>query len=323
MKTFMLVGDVSDNAGPSNVHRELMEHWPEGDQLLVPIWSNPFLKVATTILSACRCEVLLTTGAGKLGSLATMIARHRGVPVVVLVHGYLPYENEINSLGLSDLVIERWRKVLLDADLVATNSEFHAGCLREAEPEIATRVRWFNLGIEPFSRHVRGEHEGGITVAVSGGTRPIKGNEVVAQAVSLLQGQGRQVDLSVFGRCYSKNQALEEALQKCDGHMMGQVSHEEFVDALSATDVFVMNSRRDSFGLSAIDALRGGRRCCCLATAVSRVYLHSRMGTLSPIAKMPKRSQRKSSGSYRAPMRGVYLRRSILTRLAGMSQHHV
>lgn len=267
MKTFMLVGDVSDNAGPSNVHRELMEHWPEGDQLLVPIWSNPFLKVATTILSACRCEVLLTTGAGKLGSLATMIARHRGVPVVVLVHGYLPYENEINSLGLSDLVIERWRKVLLDADLVATNSEFHAGCLREAEPEIATRVRWFNLGIEPFSRHVRGEHEGGITVAVSGGTRPIKGNEVVAQAVSLLQGQGRQVDLSVFGRCYSKNQALEEALQKCDGHMMGQVSHEEFVDALSATDVFVMNSRRDSFGLSAIDALRGGG----VAAAVSQL----------------------------------------------------
>lgn len=45
MKTFMLVGDVSDNAGPSNVHRELIAHWPaeEGSWCLAGRMRSPSL----------------------------------------------------------------------------------------------------------------------------------------------------------------------------------------------------------------------------------------------------------------------------------------
>lgn len=258
MKTFMLVGDTTDNAGPSNVHRELIAHWPDGEELLLPNWSSAASKLSSTIACALRCDALLTTGSGRLGAIAGAIARRRGVPVVVLVHGYLPYENEVNGLGLSGDEVRRWCEVLRGADIVATNSEFHARCLREAEPGLADIVRWFNLGIEPFTQrdHVTGE--GSIRVAVSGGTRPIKGNEVVARACSLLQDQGHAVDLAVYGRSYSANAALEEGVRRCNGRMMGQVSQDEFLDALTCTDVFVMDSRRESFGLSAIDALRGG-----------------------------------------------------------------
>ena len=40
--------------------------------------------------------------------------------------------------------------------------------------------------------------------------------------------------------------------------MKGQIAQAEFLKALSHTDVFVMNSRRDSFGMSATDALAAG-----------------------------------------------------------------
>lgn len=258
MKTFMLVGDVSDNAGPSNVHRELIAHWPAEEELLVPRWSNAVSKLISVVVASMRCDVLLTTGVGRLGAIAWEIARKRNVPVIVLVHGYLPYENEVNKLGYSPDFVQEWRKVLHDADIVATNSEFHAACLRTAEPDISDRVRWFNLGVERFTPREHASHGDGITVAVSGGTRPIKANEVVAQAVALLQEQGHRVNLLVFGRGYSANAKLEEDIRTCSGRMMGQVTLNVFLDILARTDVFVMNSRRESFGMSAIDALRGG-----------------------------------------------------------------
>ena len=177
MKTFMLVGDVSDNAGPSNVHRELIAHWPAEEGLLVPRWSNAVSKLMSVVAASMRCDVLLTTGARRLGAIAWAIARKRNVPVIVLVHGYLPYENEVNNLGLSDEIVREWRLMLHTADVVVTNSEFHADCLRAAEPDIAEKVRWFNLGIEPFVPRDHGSQGDVIRVAVSGGTRPIKGNE--------------------------------------------------------------------------------------------------------------------------------------------------
>lgn len=265
MKTFMLVGDVSDNSGPSNVHRELIAHWPAEEGLLVPRWSNAVSKLMSVVAASMRCDVLLTTGAGRLGAIAWAIARKRNVPIIVLVHGYLPYENEVNNLGLSDEIVREWRLMLHTADAVVTNCEFHADCLRAAEPDIAEKVRWFNLGIEPFVPRDHVSQGDVIRVAVSGGTRPIKGNEVVARAVSVLQQQGHRVELLVFGRAYADNPQLEGALRVCDGRMVGQVSQRAFLDTLSGIDVFVMNSRRESFGMSAIDALAGGGVPSCFA----------------------------------------------------------
>ena len=258
MKTFMLVGDVSDNAGPSNVHRELIKHWPEEEELLLPSWANAVSKLISVVVASMRCDVLLTTGSGRLCDMARSIVRKRNVPVVVLVHGYLPYENEVNNLGYADEAVQRWRSVLHGADIVVTNSEFHAECLRAAEPSIADAIRWFNLGVEPFKPCEHAAGDDCITVTVSGGTRPIKGNEVVARAVALLRDQGIPIHLLVFGRSYAENARLEGAVRACGGRMMGQVSSSEFIETLARSDVFVMNSLRESFGMSAIDALAGG-----------------------------------------------------------------
>lgn len=318
MKTFMLVGDVSDNAGPSNVHRELIAHWPTGEELLLPRWSNAASKLVSVIIASMRCDALFSVGAGRLDAIAHAIARRRNVPVIVLVHGYLPYENEANNLGLSDEVVREWRSMLYAADVVVTNSEFHADCLRAAEPDIAEKVRWFNLGIEPFIPREHVSQGEAIRVAVSGGTRPIKGNEIVARAVSALQQQGHRVELLVFGRAYADNPQLEDALRACGGRMEGQVSQGDFLDALSRTDVFVMNSRRESFGMSAIDALAGGRPFLFRATAASRAFWHSRRGTPSSIAKTRARSHERSCTLHRIPTSSACMMPWTLTRWAGM-----
>lgn len=101
-------------------------------------------------------------------------------------------------------------------------------------------------------------------MAVSGGTRPIKGNEVVVKAINKLRNRGFNIKLNVYGRRYSKNIELEKMIRTPDS-FKGQISKEEFRKDLTKTDIFVMNSRHEPFGLSAIDALSSG--CSVLISA--------------------------------------------------------
>ena len=190
-------------------------------------------------------------------------------------------------------------------------------CLRAAEPDIAEKVRWFNLGIEPFVPRDHGSQGDVIRVAVSGGTRPIKGNEVVARAVSVLRQQGHRVELLVFGRAYADNPQLEGALRVCDGRMAGQVSQRAFLDTLSGIDVFVMNSRRESFGMSTIDALAGGvPSCFAQLRRYGRFSARGRGHRLR--LRRRERGRARSCTLYRIPTPSVCMMLWTLTRWVGM-----
>ena len=73
-----------------------------------------------------------------------------------------------------------------------------------------------------------------------------------------LQKQGHRVELLVFGDTDTENDELSDAVSRCGGRMMGQMSHGDFLDILASTDVFVMTSRREPFGMSATEALAAG-----------------------------------------------------------------
>lgn len=168
------------------------------------------------------------------------------------------FENIINKLGYSSRKIAAVEWHLRTADFVVANSELQMRFLVNELPEIAGRVSYVHLGIEPFEQDSCIRQSRCSVVAVSGGTRPIKGSDVVARAVSSLRGRNVDCELRVYGRQYAANDDLSAIMDGAGGVFLGQVEHEEFISGLGETNVFVMNSRHDSFGLSAIDALRAG-----------------------------------------------------------------
>lgn len=95
-------------------------------------------------------------------------------------------------------------------------------------------------------------------IAVSGGSRLIKGNDIVAKAVSRLRDKGLPCILVVYGDIGFDEPRIGESSIPDGLIFKGQISHEAFLNDLTSVDLFIMNSRHDSFGMSALDALGAG-----------------------------------------------------------------
>lgn len=254
----LFAAPVEGNTGPSNANRCFFVNWPQSDDVRQLSKGSKVARLLGAARNALWCDVVVSSGPGAIDAVVSSIARARRVPVLGYCHGYAPFENEVNELGLPESQMRTFVDWLDGVDIVATNSDLQRRFLEERQPSLIGKVESTLLGVEPFRiPGPRGSHKGSVVVAVSGGTRPIKGNDVVARGALLLKERGVDVDLRVYGRSYAPNRELDELVEKV-GSYRGQVPQDAFAAELQQADVFVMNSRHEPFGLSAMDALAAG-----------------------------------------------------------------
>ena len=260
----LLVGEVSGNTGPSNVHKSLVEYWPSCDSIQ-PLYSkNKIAKLFEAIFKGLKSDVIISCGAGWTDIIAHRLLSVFGKPVICFIHGYVPFENEINGLGYSERTVKAIIEHLRTADLIVANSSLQENFVKKQLTECSDRVKHVCLGVKRFKQCCFDDQRENI-IAVSGGTRPIKANEMVAKAVSILRDRGVDCSFRVYGRRYSDNASLDDLMVLANGEYRGQVASDQFVNELRECSVFVMNSRHESFGLSALDAIEAG--CSLLLSA--------------------------------------------------------
>lgn len=256
----LILGDAAGNSGPSNVHREFINHWPEEDQIDYVRANNKIGFIREGVTKGMKCDVILSPLVNFPCIAAQDILHVLGKPIVSFNHGYVPYENEINGIGHSQWWIRRYVAALRSANVVVANSMFQKNFILRFQPELVGRIQSVALGIDHFSQRITNDRGIRPTVVVSGGTRKVKGNDVVARAASLLLERGTDLSLRVYGRKYDDGGFLANALPDDIGEecMLGHVDHEVFLKSLNESRLFVMNSRHDSFGMSIFDALKEG-----------------------------------------------------------------
>ncbi|MBM6775484.1 glycosyltransferase family 4 protein [Olsenella profusa] len=257
MKVFFAT-TIQGNTGPANANRGFFESWPEDDEVRRVSGRSKASKAFSAIRGALWCDVVVSFGPGPLDNLISAVVAARRVPRVGFCHGYAPFENEINRMGRTDREMGAYVDWLDGLDVVATNSDLQKRFIETRQPSLKGKIEVTLLGVNPFpSRRRSHSKTGRIVVSVSGGTRPIKGNDVVARAVALMRERGRDAELRVYGDRYAENSHLDQLVKSC-GSYREQLPKEEFLAELGETDVFVMDSRHESFGLSAVDALSAG-----------------------------------------------------------------
>lgn len=242
------------------MHRELIGHWPDADHIDYVHANDKVGFVREGVAEGLKSDVILSPLVN-FPCIAAQDALHLlGKPVVCFNHGYIPFENEMNGIGHSEWWLRRYRAALRSADCVVANSSFQRDFILRHQPELRDRAKSIDLGIDYFPQretHADGRRP---VVVVSGGTRKVKGNDVVARAVSLLRERGCNLDLRVYGRKYDDGGFLVGVLPEDIGErcLLGHIDRDEFLESLNHSSLFVMNSRHDSFGLSVFDALREG-----------------------------------------------------------------
>lgn len=254
----LLLGDALGNSGPSNVHKEFLNHWPDEDEIDFVRAQDKAGFIREGLAKGRKADVILSPLLN-FAMICTQDALHiMGKPVVCFNHGYVAFENKINHLGHSQWWVNRYKAALCSADLVVANSGLQERFVLGHQPELEGRTAHIMLGVDRFEQEEPHPLEGEPTVCVSGGSRDIKGNDVVARALALLRGRGISCRLDVYGKVDAEMPFLD-ALPKGDvARVLGQVSHDRFLEGLNRSSLFVMNSRHESFGLSALDALRAG-----------------------------------------------------------------
>ena len=241
------------NSGPANVDIKLWKHWPEDDELRCS--QEHGLRHAIEIIrDVVWGDCVVADGWGRSQEIAQRACHLLNRRFVCITHGWLPYENEVNGLGFSEDQMRKCASFMGRCNAIAAVSRLQAEFDAVQLPGMEARISWFFNGVEG-REPIQHQRIGHLVVSVSGGTRPIKRNDIVADACELLREKGIGLELRVYGRDYAGDTSW---LARPGVRYMGQVAQDEFLAGLAETDVFVMASLHESFGLSAIDALQAG-----------------------------------------------------------------
>lgn len=256
----LILGDAANNCGTSNVHKEFLKHWPQCDQIDYVHAQDKAGFVFEGIQKGIRADVVLSPLINFPCICVQDILHWIGKPIVCFNHGYVPYENDMNRLGHSKWWLNRYRAALRSADSVVANSVHQREFVLRFQPELSGRIHSISLGIERFAQRKSKSDAVHSIVAVAGGNRCVKGNDVVSRAVASLVEKGEDVEFRIYGKSYEGCASSFEGLPKGFGTecMRGQVDRETFLKDLNQSNLFVMNSRHDSFGLSLFDSLHEG-----------------------------------------------------------------
>lgn len=253
----LFIADTVSNTGPANVNKEIYEHLSRCQEV-VNVSQTSLLKIVDLVNLLIKCDFVVTDGFDRLFVILQRIAKRLKKPFVLIMHGYLTYENKINNLGLSSSYCLAYDRYLENSDAIITLSKLQKDFIVQQKANFDKKVFACPMGLNVQNREHIKDCEF-VRVAVSGGTRPIKRNDFVARSVNLLNVNNKKIEFYVYGRCYSGSiELIAKDLSKDVMCYRGQVSQECFLEELRSVDVFVMASLHEPFGLSAIDALQSG-----------------------------------------------------------------
>lgn len=243
----LLFGGWHQNGGPSNVNKT---HVMSADDRLV------FLKIQNRVFRRFErlfriftCEKILFSGSLPL-KYEWFICKLLHKDVFYYMHGDLRYENVINKQGHTEKAFTIFDDVLKYSHKIIAVSERYAQWLKKRYPQYADKITFVNNGLNIERRKMVVKEP--MTIAVSGGNRQIKNNDIVCEAVSVLRERGYDIKVYVFGRHYPDNADLDKypfAVR------MGQMDKDEYYAHLDRISLYVVNSELESFGLIVGDAI--------------------------------------------------------------------
>jgi glycosyltransferase involved in cell wall biosynthesis len=221
----------------------------------------PFTLARLRRLLASASIAVVNTHYPTLGDLHFPLLRILGLyraRFVVSIHG-----TDIDHISRSSGFERRlWRLLLGSADAVVACSAWLADQALALEPGLSGKVHVIHNGVD--RREVRPQP----SARPAPNTRPLilnigmfkefKGHDVLVQALHLLVTRGRDVRLIIVGATgptLDSTRAQIRTLALCDRvNLEFDLPNEQVWDRLAEASVFVLSSRRESFGIAVLEA---------------------------------------------------------------------
>lgn len=209
-----------------------------------------------------KCDILNAHYASGYGNLATWANFPRTVISVWGSDVYsFPYQSRLHRSILTN--------VLSHANLIFSTSN----CMKKQtelflkkEKEII--VTPFGINLEAFSFSKAGNNKNAFKIAFLKGTDPLYGYDVLLDALRILINRQTKQDMEISAEICGDSQYQNEFMAKVrelelQKHVnyVGTISHTEMPDFIEQCDVVCIPSRKESFGVVALEAMACGRPC--------------------------------------------------------------
>lgn len=260
----IFINNVNENSGPDYANNGLLKSLKR----LVPVkvFNVPdnrihripsYLKILSQIFFA---DWVIFHAYTRFNKLLLNIAHLLSKKTILICHGILSFENEINRMNVSQALFDRSDKFLMANDLIFGVSKKQAELLIRLFPEIKGKVKYFYNGYEnnkatkkmASQRNIKDKT---VKFVLSGGSRPIKRNNLAIKAIYEFS-KNRKSHIDIFGDNISGEYEIPDYNNNFTAKIHGQKDKQIFEQYLLNADIFLLISFHESFGLSAIDALK-------------------------------------------------------------------
>ena len=243
----LFFGRTQGNSGPDNVNRAFYAHLTPNFLAAEP--GGAFFHMVKDFWKLYTCQALVVSGLSRKGCILTASAKLLGRKAIYIMHGCAEFEEEVNHL-MQPGPVKQERYLMRCSDRILAVSRKYRDWLADRYPEYADKLDHLNPGVPQLPIY----KEKGIipgSVMAAGADRPIKNNLPLARAVEEL---GGQLSLRICGASCHGDPFSEFRHTR----YLGLLPQPEYWKKLRETEIFVVNSSLESFGLSALEALSCG-----------------------------------------------------------------
>ncbi|MBR0492080.1 MAG: glycosyltransferase family 4 protein [Clostridia bacterium] len=249
MKKTYFVGDMLNNTGPAIVNKNYYPYLK--GKMYFCFTNNKILRTIHFMIYIIFVKNVIISGYSKLNIVLLKIAKKLNKKTLYLMHGFVKEEVKYKNIDNKEERIKSEYELLKNVGTIICVSEKFSKYLKKEYSEFKDKIIYINNGIDIKINKSRIKHEKFTIISVGGGMKQ-KNNLKICEAINRAK---RDVKYVVIGKMLEdgekiKNYTFVEYYEN--------LSHDEVLNKMCESDLYIQNSYFETFGLSIVEALECG-----------------------------------------------------------------
>lgn len=249
MKKTYFVGDMLNNTGPAIVNKNYYPYLK--DKMYFCFTNNKILRTIHFMIYIIFVKNVIISGYSKLNIVLLKIAKKLNKKTLYLMHGFVKEEVKYKNIDNKEERIKSEYELLKNVGTIICVSEKFSKYLKNEYAEFNNKIIYINNGIDIKINKSRIKHEKFTIISVGGGMKQ-KNNLKICEIIDKAK---LDVKFIVIGKLLEngeniKNYSFVEYYEN--------LSHDEVLNKMCESDLYIQNSYFETFGLAIMEALECG-----------------------------------------------------------------